>query len=96
MSDTTSATKTNDAQQVFEAIREFLNRTSALAAEQEITLDTPLLEGGALDSLGIMQLVVFVGEEFGIEVTDEDFAPENFETVGTLVAFANAKKSNTA
>ncbi len=37
--------------------------------------------------------MAFVGERLGIEIQDEDFEPENFETLGHLVAFAERKKA---
>lgn len=52
-----------------------------------IDADTPLLSGGRLDSMGVLQLVGFLEETFGIEVADDDFTEENFATVGTLLAF---------
>jgi len=96
MSTGAQATLPPESHAVFETIREFLTRSSSMAGAEAITMETPLLEGSALDSLGIMQLVVFVGETFDIEVTDEDFTPDNFETVGSLVTFAMEKKKTTA
>ncbi len=52
-----------------------------------------LLEGDNLDSLGIVQLMIFLGQTFDIEIEDEDFESENFETVGTLKAFVARKMS---
>lgn len=58
-----------------------------------LSLDTELLTSGLLDSLGILQLTVFLGEEYGIEIGDEDFTLENFGSVRTLVAFIDSKQS---
>jgi len=49
--------------------------------------DIPLLEGGAVDSLGFLELMMFLGERFGIELQDDDFDPENIGTPARLVAF---------
>ena len=49
--------------------------------------DTQLLEGGAIDSLGFLELMVFLGESFGIILDDEHFQPENLGTPADLVAF---------
>ena len=46
-----------------------------------------LLGSGILDSLGIMRLVVFLEEEFGIAVAETALVPEHFQTVTSLVAF---------
>lgn len=51
------------------------------------TDDTLLLEGGAIDSLGFLELMVFLGESFGIVLDDEHFTPENLGTPADLIAF---------
>lgn len=43
-----------------------------------------LLESGTLDSMGVTRLVSFLEERFGIEVADEVFEPDNFETVESI------------
>ena len=53
--------------------------------------ETPLLESGAIDSLGILELTSFLGERFGITIDDGDFDPENFETPSRLIAMVARK-----
>ncbi|TQN59520.1 acyl carrier protein [Agrobacterium tumefaciens] len=49
--------------------------------------DTQLLEGGAIDSLGFLELMIFLGEGFGIMLNDEHFTPENLGTPADLISF---------
>lgn len=49
--------------------------------------ETSLLESGILDSLSLLQLVVFLEGRFGITVGDADLLPENFATVKTICAY---------
>lgn len=56
--------------------------------------DTSLLGSGAIDSLGILELMTFLGERFDIVVQDDDFDQENFETLASLVRFINDRKRN--
>lgn len=81
-----------EAAMVFDAIRGFLFKNASMPGVNEISLDTRLLADGALDSLGILQLTMFLADELRIEVADEDFMPENFETVGNLVQFILRKQ----
>lgn len=78
-------------QEVAARIIEFLSGTLASASPEPIGLQTQLLEGGMLDSLGILQMMIFLGDKLGIEVGDEDFVAENFATVGSLAAFVVKK-----
>lgn len=57
-----------------------------------LTNDTPLLESGILDSLSLLQLVVFLEERFGITVGDTDLLPQNFETVNSICAYLRSRE----
>lgn len=82
----TSSTPAREA-----ALTAFLSSLVPGASAQSIRPDTPLLSGGLLDSLGILQLVGFLSDSFGIDVADDDFTEENFATVQTLLAFIDRK-----
>jgi acyl carrier protein len=52
--------------------------------------DTPLLNG-IMDSLGLMQLVAFLEEEFDVEIDDADMTADHFRTVGDIQDLVNQK-----
>ena len=54
--------------------------------------ETLLLESGILDSLSLLQLVVFLEGRFGITVGDADLLPENFASVNTICAYLRARE----
>jgi acyl carrier protein len=54
--------------------------------------DDSLLGPGLLDSVGVLRLVAWIEEEFGIPVPDEDVVPENLETIGRLAALVRRKQ----
>jgi len=53
--------------------------------------DASFLEEGIVDSMGIVELVEFVGENFGIKVEDEELVPDNFDSVSRLAAYVRGK-----
>lgn len=57
-----------------------------------INEDTDLLNAGIIDSLGVLQLVSFVDETFGIQIPDEDVVIENFKSVNTLATYLESIK----
>lgn len=75
---------------IFIDIQKFLQKTAS-SNLSEFNLDTPLLNSGALDSLGILELMMFLSDKMEIELEEEDFVPENLETVGSLVRFVIKK-----
>ena len=60
---------------------------------QAIDSNTDLLGLGLLDSIGLVGLIAFVEEQFGIPLADDDIAPELFETPQTIAHFVEAKRS---
>ena len=59
--------------------------------DDELAEDTSFLEEGIVDSTGILELVMFIEETFGITVEDEELLPENFDSVGQLAAYIRRK-----
>ncbi len=51
-----------------------------------------LLDGGIIDSVGVMELVAFLEQDFEISVADDDLVPENLDSVNNLVSYINRKK----
>lgn len=49
------------------------------------------LQQGIIDSTGILEVVFFLEEEFGVKVEDEEMLPENLDSVDNLVAFLERK-----
>lgn len=45
------------------------------------------LENGIIDSMNILELVMFVEETYNIHVPDSDLVPENFDSVAKLARF---------
>ncbi|MDP6523653.1 MAG: acyl carrier protein [Kiritimatiellia bacterium] len=57
----------------------------------EIEDEKSLINVYGVDSVSLLELVVGIEEEFGIEVEDEDFDVRSFETVAALSAFVQRK-----
>ena len=74
-------------------IQVFILEQFPLARKQHFDHQTRLLDSGLLDSLGILDVVGFLEESFGITLNDDELLPENFQTIDHLVAFA-ARKCN--
>ena len=55
--------------------------------------DASLLDAGIIDSIGVMELVTFVGNNFKVTVPPEDIMPENFDSVQKLAAYVARKQA---
>lgn len=52
-----------------------------------------LLETGVIDSTGVLELVAFIEETYGIKVEDEEIIPENLDSIANIVAYVASKAS---
>ena len=68
-------------------IREFVLQKFPLARKQKVANDDNLLESGIIDSLGVLDLVAFLQQEFAVAVADEDLTPENFQNIECMARF---------
>jgi acyl carrier protein len=57
-------------------------------------LDASFLENGIIDSMNVLELVMFVEEKFGVQVADNEIIPENFDSVSKLAAFILRKSDH--
>jgi acyl carrier protein len=55
--------------------------------------DTSFLESGLIDSTGVLELVAFLEEKFGIKVEDEDLIPANLDSVNALTRYVEGKST---
>lgn len=59
---------------------------------ERIERETDLIASGIIDSFGIVGVVDFIEERFGVTVDDADIDPENFRTVIAIVAYISATR----
>lgn len=69
---------------VFERIRQILMDQLDLD-EEKITLEADIVEDLEADSLDVVDLVMTIEDEYGLEVPDDQI--ENFRTVGDVVRY---------
>lgn len=60
--------------------------------KRTVGADENLIKLGVIDSFGLMELIGFLEERYGIQVDDEDIVPDNFETVTSIQAFLDGKR----
>ena len=68
----------------FERIRELLAEQLDID-EEKITMDSNILEDFEADSLDVVDMVMSLEDEFGVEIPDEEI--ENLHTVGEVVRY---------
>ena len=64
----------------------FTDASSSVLADSDSFLDK-----GIIDSTGILEVIYFLEDEFGISVEDDEMIPENLDSVANIAAFINRK-----
>jgi len=63
-------------------LRAFIAETHANG--QKIGDQTELVRSGIVESYGIVEVLFFLEEEFGVNIPDEMLTPDNFRTVADI------------
>jgi len=66
--------------------------TQRYPALARMSPETSLLGSGAIDSLGVLELMTFLGERFDIAIDDSDFDSEHLASLANLVRFIVERK----
>jgi len=78
---------------VEDKLRNFILENFLFTDDQSaLSSGASFLEQGILNSTGIMEVVLFVEEEFGISVADDEMVPENLDSVKALVGYVSRKQ----
>jgi len=62
------------------------------SSERSFNDEDSFLEKEIIDSTGVLELVSFVEERFGIEVGDEELIPDNFDSINKLGEYVRRKQ----
>ncbi len=55
------------------------------------SMETDLFDTGALDSLGFVELLVQLENEFGVRTSPEDLELKNFQSISSIADFVMAR-----
>jgi acyl carrier protein len=83
----TTITQTTD---VKHEVRSFLLENFLFGRSEKLGDDDPLMDT-VIDSHGVVELVVFLQEQFAIAVQDEDVTTDNLDSVNKVVAYVTHK-----
>jgi len=80
--------------QVKAQLREFISTNYLFGDETRAPGDEDsLLEKGVLDSTGVLELIEFLEDYYGIEVLDTETLPDNLGSISCLTRFVLGKLS---
>ena len=60
--------------------------------EDDLLPEDDLLNGGLLDSLGVVRLIGYIEETYGIKVPPQDMVIENFVSVEAMAQYITSRQ----
>ena len=79
--------------QVKDQVRQYILKNYLFSTDEAaLKDDVSLMEAGIIDSTGVLELITFLEEQFGVKVADEEMTPENLDSVTRIVAFVGGKR----
>jgi acyl carrier protein len=70
-----------------DVVRQFITTNFYVADPAQLSDDASLLDCGIIDSTGVLEIVAFLEERFGIRLEDREIVPENLDSIARLEAF---------
>lgn len=79
-------------QPVAQQVREFVIANFLFGQDNgQLQNEQSFLESGVVDSTGVLELVTFIEERFGISVEDRELLPQNLDSIGNVARFVERK-----
>ena len=74
------------------ALKRFIGENFMFRDEvEQLPEDRSFLEAGIIDSTGVLELVCFLENTFGIEVLDEEMLPQNLDSIRSITSYVRRK-----
>ncbi len=78
---------------VIEEVREFVVDNFLFGDDGGLENDTSFLQGGVVDSTGILELIGFLEQTYGVQIEDAELVPENLDSLARVARFVERKKT---
>jgi acyl carrier protein len=78
--------------QIRETLRNFVTENFLYGRGGDLKDDDSFLDSGIIDSTGVLELVSFIEESFGIKVQDSELVPENLDSIQRVTEFVERRR----
>ncbi|MBV6416777.1 MAG: hypothetical protein CMLOHMNK_01392 [Steroidobacteraceae bacterium] len=77
-----------------EQVRQYILENFLFSTDTSLLgMDDSFLARGLIDSTGMLEVLLFLEETFGIKVDDNEMIPDNLDSVNRIAAFIARKKA---
>jgi acyl carrier protein len=76
---------------ILQTVRDYVVASFLFGDGSRLQDKTSFLQDHVIDSLGILELIAFLEETFGIKIEDHELVPENMDSLANVAAFLERK-----
>jgi len=77
-------------------VRDFVVKNFLFGDGESLKDDTSFIKEGIIDSTGILELIMFLEETYGIEIKDTELVPDNMDSLQNIARFVQKKTGGSA
>ena len=77
-------------------IRSFIVDNFLFGDDDGLDDQISFLDSGIVDSMGILEIVNYINEEFQVTVADEELLPENLDSINNIANYLSNKLQSVA
>lgn len=77
-------------------IRKFIVENFLFGQDSTLSDDSSFLEGGIIDSTGVLELAMHIETTYGFKVNDAELLPENLDSINAVASYLQKKLSDAA
>jgi len=79
--------------EIKEQVRTFVTSNFYVADPAALEDSASLLDRGIIDSTGVLEVIFFIEDTFGITVEDSEMLPDNLDSIERIANFIARKKA---
>ena len=72
-------------------VRDFVTSNFFVSDAARLTDGASLLDLGVVDSTGVLEIIGFLEQSFGLSVEDDEIVPANLDSIDRITAFVGRK-----
>jgi acyl carrier protein len=77
---------------IYSNLSQFIAEQILKQPNRKIESDETLISGGLIDSFNLVDLALFVEDNYGVRIDDTELNAETFDTLDQLVAIVEARR----
>ena len=78
--------------EIKQEVRTFITSNFYVQDAGALRDDASLLEHGIIDSTGVLEVISFIEDKFGITIEDQEMLPDNLDSIDRIAGFVQRKK----